>query len=104
MDSLTPTCPACGFPESRLRHSLALGCPVCYETFAPHLSTFLPKLHTGTRHTGKIPEVRNLEDLIERIDNLSARIAEQAPDSPASRILQTLQAQIPRDNGDPMID
>jgi protein-arginine kinase activator protein McsA len=95
MDPLTIACPACGFPETRLRHSLALGCPVCYETFAPHLSTFLPKLHTGTHHIGKTPEARTLEEIIQRIENLAARIAEQAPDSPESRILQTLQNKIP---------
>ena len=96
MDPLTIACPACGFPETRLRHSLALGCPVCYETFAPHLCTFLPKLHTGTRHIGKTPEARTLEEIIQRIDNLAARIAEQALGSPESRILQTLQNEIPR--------
>jgi protein arginine kinase activator len=93
MAPLTIACPACGFPESRLKYSLQLGCPVCYETFAPHLSTFLPKLHTGTRHIGKTPEARTLEEIIQRIENLAARIAEQAPES---RILQTLQNEIPR--------
>jgi protein arginine kinase activator len=91
---LTIACPACGFPETRLRHSLALGCPVCYETFAPPLSTFLPKLHTGTHHIGKTPEARTLEELLQRIDNLAARIAKEAPHSPAHLITETLRRQI----------
>ncbi|MBU6183629.1 MAG: hypothetical protein KGR46_12560 [Verrucomicrobia bacterium] len=86
------TCPACGFPESRLRHSLQLGCPVCYETFAPHLATFLPKLHTDTLHKGKSPAT--IEALIHRIDALADRIANEAPHSPARLITDMLRQQI----------
>jgi len=88
------TSPACGFPETRLRHSLQLGCPVCYETFAPHLATFLPKLHLGTLHKGKSPAPSTLEALLQRIDALANRIAQQAPHSPARLITDTLRHQI----------
>jgi protein-arginine kinase activator protein McsA len=90
------TCPACGFSESRLRLSLELGCPACYRAFAPHLSTFLPRLHTGTRHTGKIPQARALEFIVRSVDRLAAQVTAHDPASAESRILQTLQSQLPR--------
>ncbi len=32
-----------------------MGCAHCYEVFEPELSTFLPKMHSGTKHSGKVP-------------------------------------------------
>lgn len=97
------TCPACGFPESRLRRSLQLGCPVCYETFAPHLATFLPKLHAGTIHKGKSPAPATLEALLHRIDTLAHRIATEAPRSTAHLITEMLRHQIQAEIHPPQI-
>jgi protein-arginine kinase activator protein McsA len=97
------TCPACAFPESRLRHSLQLGCPVCYKTFAPHLATFLPKLHTGTLHKGKSPAPATLEALLQRINALADRIATEAPHSPARLITDTLRQKIQAEIHPPQI-
>jgi protein-arginine kinase activator protein McsA len=94
MAPLTIACPACGFPESRLKYSLQLGCPACYESFAPHLCTFLPKLHTGTTHKGKTPPPSTAEDLLQRIDALASRIALEAPDSSARPVTDMLPRQI----------
>jgi len=90
------TCPACGFPESRLKYSLQLGCPACYESFAPHLCTFLPKLHTGTTHKGKKPAPSTADDLLQRIDALASRIAHQDCQISDSQLVATLQTKSPR--------
>lgn len=97
------TCPACGFPESRLRHSLQLGCPACYDTFAPHIDSFLPKLHLGTLHKGKSPAPATLEALLRRIDALATRIALEAPDSTARLITEQLRHQIQTETHPPQI-
>lgn len=52
---LQKSCPRCGFCESDFKKTLRLGCPHCYEVFGPELSTFLPKMHSGCTHVGKIP-------------------------------------------------
>jgi len=49
------TCPCCGFTEEVLAKSFKMGCAQCYETFAPQLATFLPRLHRDIRHVGKVP-------------------------------------------------
>ena len=77
------SCPACGFDESRLAKSLRLGCSTCYTTFAPHIATFLPRLHRGVTHTGKQPPVPTIAELERRIDRLVAKVQELAPDSEA---------------------
>lgn len=86
------SCPACGFDESRLAKSLRLGCSACYTTFAPHIATFLPRLHRGVTHTGKQPPVPTIAELERRIDRLVAKVQELAPDSPEAMVLCELQA------------
>ena len=75
------SCPVCGFDESRLAKSLRLGCPTCYTTFAPHIATFLPRLHRGVTHTGKQPPVPTIAELEHRIDRLVEKVQALAPDS-----------------------
>lgn len=86
------SCPVCGFDESRLAKSLQLGCSACYTTFAPHIATFLPRLHRGVTHTGKQPPVPTIAELERRIDRLAAKVQELAPDSPEAMVLCELQA------------
>ena len=86
------TCPVCGFDESRLAKSIQLGCSACYTTFAPHIATFLPRLHRGVTHSGKQPTVPTIAELERRIDRLVAKVQELAPDSPEAMVLCELQA------------
>lgn len=86
------SCPECGFDESRLAKSLRLGCSACYTTFAPHIATFLPRLHRGAIHTGKQPSVPTVDEIQRRIDLLVAKVQELAPDSPEAMVLCQLQS------------
>ena len=86
------SCPACGFDESRLAKSLRLGCSTCYTTFAPHIATFLPRLHRGVTHTGKQPPVPTIAELDRRIDRLVEKVQALAPDSPEAKGLNQLQS------------
>jgi protein-arginine kinase activator protein McsA len=86
------SCPVCGFDESRLAKSLRLGCPTCYTTFAPHIATFLPRLHRGVTHTGKQPPVPTIAELEHRIDRLVEKVQALAPDSREAKELCQLQA------------
>jgi protein-arginine kinase activator protein McsA len=86
------SCPECGFDESRLAKSLRLGCSACYTTFAPHIATFLPRLHRGVIHTGKQPSVPTVDKIQRRIDLLVAKIQELAPDSPEAKGFYQLQS------------
>ena len=86
------SCPVCGFDESRLAKSLQLGCPACYTTFAPHIATFLPRLHRGLTHTGKQPPVPTIAELEHRIDRLVEKVQALAPDSPEAKGFYQLQS------------
>lgn len=47
----------CGFCNGSLqdfRESGRLGCPHCYETFAPHLRNLLRRLHGSSQHVGEV--------------------------------------------------
>lgn len=52
------SCPACHLRGRDFKKNARLGCPNCYETFAPELAPMLEAMHKGPRHTGKIPESR----------------------------------------------
>jgi len=41
--------------DETLRSVMKMGCSQCYETFAPQLATFLPRLNRDIRHVGKVP-------------------------------------------------
>jgi len=75
------SCPACGFDENHLAKSIQLGCSACYTTFAPHIATFLPRLHRGVTHSGKQPTVLTVSELERRIDRLVAKVQELAPEA-----------------------
>ena len=48
-------CPHCGWTCQQFRKTGYLGCPDCYQVFAPLLESMLKNIHRGTRHLGKIP-------------------------------------------------
>ncbi|NLN17204.1 MAG: hypothetical protein GX182_07815 [Firmicutes bacterium] len=48
-------CESCGLTQQDFRRLGQLGCPACYEGFAPQLEPLLRRLHGGARHRGKVP-------------------------------------------------
>ncbi len=49
-------CPGCLTAYSEFRASGRLGCPRCYDHFAPLLRGLLPRIHAGAyAHRGKAP-------------------------------------------------
>ena len=48
-------CPHCGWTCQQFRKTGYLGCPDCYQVFAPLLDGMLKNIHRGDRHLGKIP-------------------------------------------------
>ncbi len=63
-------CPACGRSERQLRLTGRVGCPVCYQTFAPLLETVIGQLGSGRRQSmdGAAAEVSRQEE--NRLDAL----------------------------------
>ncbi len=49
-------CPNCGWTLQAFRKTAYLGCPGCYQTFAPLIDGMLKEMHRGDRHLGKIPK------------------------------------------------
>ncbi len=50
------SCEQCGLSYEAFRKRGVLGCPACYEAFAPTLKTLLARAHEGaTQHIGKAP-------------------------------------------------
>ena len=54
-------CEACGINFSEFREKNRLGCPECYTAFADELSLLLGSMHSGPRHTGKVPSSASKE-------------------------------------------
>ncbi|MBO4631220.1 MAG: UvrB/UvrC motif-containing protein [Lentisphaeria bacterium] len=54
-DSSATVCPGCGWTLQQFRKTGYLGCPECYQTFAPQVAGLLKNMHRGERHLGKIP-------------------------------------------------
>ena len=48
-------CPHCGWSHQQFRKTGYLGCPRCYQIFAPLIDGMLKNIHRGDRHVGKIP-------------------------------------------------
>jgi len=49
-------CPKCGWTLQQFRKTAYLGCPGCYQTFAPLIEGMLKNMHRGDHHLGKIPK------------------------------------------------
>jgi protein arginine kinase activator len=50
----TERCAFCNGSLQDFRESGRLGCPHCYETFAPHLRNLLRRLHGSSQHVGEV--------------------------------------------------
>ena len=49
-------CPGCGISWNDFRTTGRLGCGRCYEHFASHLKSLIPRMHSGAyAHRGKSP-------------------------------------------------
>lgn len=72
-------CEHCAYAFQQFQQNSMLGCPRCYESFAPQMEVILRRAHGGTvQHGGKIPRRRG-EKLEQRraLRNLSREL-EQA--------------------------
>lgn len=56
-DDAQLTCPNCGYQSADFRRTGRLGCAVCYEVFESQVIPVLEDMHSGTSHSGKVPEV-----------------------------------------------
>ena len=54
-DAVPSTCPGCGLPYADFKAKGRLGCPTCYEVFAPVLVPLLQKVHSAAKHVGRRP-------------------------------------------------
>jgi len=76
-DPVPASCPGCGLAYAEFKAKGRLGCPTCYDVFAPVLIPLLEKVHGKSGHGGKVPdrlrrqietrqEVRALEDKLKK--------------------------------------
>ena len=54
-EAVPATCPACGLAYTEFKAKGRLGCPACYNAFAPVLVPLLEKVHGTASHHGKAP-------------------------------------------------
>lgn len=76
------TCPSCKLTDADFLKRGRLGCPSCWETFAPVLTPLLAKMQRGEAHVGRGPGgVRTPEELKRRLaaarEEMSAAIADE---------------------------
>jgi protein arginine kinase activator len=69
-------CSFCGLTVKDFRETGRLGCPHCYETYAPHLQRLLRRVHGGTQHVGKVylPPDPSASDLERRLEGLKRKL------------------------------
>ena len=69
-------CSFCGLTFKDFRETGRLGCPHCYETYAPHLQRLLRRVHGGTQHVGKVylPPDPSASDLERRLEGLRRKL------------------------------
>jgi len=77
-DAVPATCPQCGLPYSEFKAKGRLGCPGCYDSFAPVLKPLLEKVHNGaSRHGGRVPtRLKGRVEHREQLAQLEAELAE----------------------------
>lgn len=69
-------CSFCGLTFKQFREVGRLGCPHCYETFAPSLRRLLRRVHGGTQHVGKVylPPDPSASEMEKRLEGLRRRL------------------------------
>ncbi len=68
-------CPVCGFTQADFKKAGRLGCPECYQAFAPGIESLLKTMHKGTRHTGKMPaQYRATREARDRVKALEKKL------------------------------
>lgn len=67
-------CPVCKANFENIAKSGKAGCSECYKTFKSELLPYLKRVHGGTKHIGKFPNVMTAEDssVCDRISQLKA--------------------------------
>lgn len=70
-------CSFCGLTFKDFRETGRLGCPHCYETYAPHLQRLLRRVHGGTKHVGKVylPPDPTASDVERRLAALKRKLS-----------------------------
>lgn len=48
-------CPVCGSDFSDIANSGKVGCAECYKVFSNRLMPYLKRVHSSTKHAGKVP-------------------------------------------------
>ena len=76
-------CSTCGMSYEEFKKIGRLGCPHCYDAFAPQLERLLKRIHGANRHRGKGPleAAQSLQaaDELERLrEELAQAVAEEA--------------------------
>ena len=76
-------CPTCEMSYEEFKKIGRLGCPHCYDVFAPQLERLLKRIHGDDRHQGKGPmdAAQNAQaaDELERLrEELAQAVAEEA--------------------------
>ena len=81
-EAVPSACPRCGLTYAEFKAKGRLGCPACYQAFAPVLVPLLEKVHGKRKHVGSTPsrlkhvlESRKELDLLE--DELSAAVSHE---------------------------
>lgn len=89
-------CPSCGMSVNDFRKVGRLGCPTCYTHFHDLLEPALDKMHPGSRHQGKRPEVPGRGHRRKELEEaLAAAIAEERYEE-AARFRDELKTLAPR--------
>jgi len=71
----TVRCPSCGCSKEQFEKTGRLGCPDCYQTFAPLLKGIIGKMHLGPSHVGKVPPGRMTPAVVDaRVKALSQEL------------------------------
>jgi protein arginine kinase activator len=75
-ESPATECSFCGLTFKDFRETGRLGCPHCYETYAPHLQRLLRRVHGGTQHVGKVylPPDPTASELQRRLEGLRRKL------------------------------
>jgi len=72
----TLKCSFCGFTYLEFKKKGRLGCEVCYKDFRTQLLPLLKKIHSATRHMGKVPlDIRNKVSAQTKLEGLRKQLA-----------------------------